>query len=309
MKTFKKYYLSGCSIAIMLFILFGCITSEQTIYLGDTNVSGPITPPPTHINVNKNIGDVTFSPRYSVLLSNNNITGTTEDHYNRTFYFNDGSYYRTNQKNLEWDIVKTTIGLDMDAKLSEKFSLFGGFNYSMGNKVQLAGGNVGMSFHNHNQSPVIRWDLGLTIQKYEYKAITIVHTKSQSIFGSSEFWDIYVDEGNSVNINPFILITVNSDYKDADFNWFVPFGFFTQNLLGFEPGTSVSAFLPFLISQTTVDKRADMLAGFIFMNPGVSYNLNQHIKILLSTRIIKEIVATKVEDWFFMPSVQIDFQL
>lgn len=309
MKRFNKLFLTKNILAIVLLSLSGCMTSEKTIYLGDTNVTGPIMPPPTHININKDVGDVTLSPRYSVLISNNNINGTTEDHYNRTFYFGDGTYYRANQKNLEWELMKSTFGIDIDAKLSEKFSLFGGFNYSIGSKAQLAGGNVGLSFHNHNESPVIRLDLGLTIQKYEYEAITIVHTKSQSIFGSHESWDIYVDDGNSVNINPFILITVNSDYDDGLINWFVPFGFFTQNLLGFEPGTSVSAFLPFLISETTVDKRADMLSGFIYLNPGVSFNLNQQIRILLSTRIIKEILATKVEYWFFMPSMQIDFQL
>ena len=43
-----------------LFHLIGCATVEQTIYLGDVEVSAPICPPPTHININKDVGNVTI---------------------------------------------------------------------------------------------------------------------------------------------------------------------------------------------------------------------------------------------------------
>ncbi|MFO7524513.1 MAG: hypothetical protein R6W68_03585 [Ignavibacteriaceae bacterium] len=309
MKNILTFTYSLVSIFWAINLLTGCGTIEQTIYLGDVEVNAPVSPPPTHINVNKEVGNVTFSPRFTVLTSNNKITGSTEDRYNRTFRFSDDDFYIAKSENLEWILSKFIFGLDIDVKLAEKFSLFGGFHFSSGDNKNLAGGNFGIGIHNHLESPVIRLDLGMTIQKYEYFAVTIVHTKSTSIFGSGEYWDIYGDKGSTTNLNPFIALTFNSDYDSGLINWFIPVGFFTQNLLGFKPGTTNYPMFPFFMEYTKVDKRSDMLAGFLYINPGVSISLYKDMKILISAKTIREIVATGTDEWFFMPSVQIDFQL
>jgi hypothetical protein len=293
-----------------LFFCIGCTTIE-TIYLGDVEVKAPICPPPTHININKDIGNVTISPRYVVMGNNSEIVGSTEDRYNAIFNFGNDTSYRANMNNLIWNTSDYSIGIDIDYKVSAGFSIFGGFNYSGDGQSNLMGGNLGVGFHNHALNPVVRLDIGITIQEYNYNAITIVHTQTNSIFGNDDYWSIYGDRGSSTNINPFGTLTVNSSYDSSFFNWFITGGFFTQNLLGFEPGSTSYPIFPFfpIGSYTKVDTRSDMLAGFLYLNPGVSFSLNRQIRILLSAKMNYEVLATNSTQWFVMPAAQIDFQL
>jgi hypothetical protein len=304
-KYFKIIFFS-----IFMLTFFGCTTIE-TIYLGDVEVNAPICPPPTHININKDIGNVTISPRFAVTGSNSKIVGSTEDRYNAIFNFSNDTSYRAKMNNLIWNTSDFTVGLDIDYKISEAFSIFGGFNYSGDGQTTLMGGNLGVGIHNHALNPVVRLDIGITIQEYNYTAITIVHTQTTSIFGNDDYWSIYGDRGSSTNINPFGTLTVNSSYDSSFFNWFITGGFFTQNLLGFEPGSTSYPIFPFfpIGSYTKVDTRSDMLAGFLYLNPGVSFSLNRQIRILLSAKMNYEVLATNSTQWFVMPAAQIDFQL
>ena len=294
---------------IFALTLFGCATVEQTIYLGDVEVNAPICPPPTHLNINKDVGNVTISPRFTVIGNSTTIVGSTEGRYNRIFHLGNDSTYRPKFNNLNWNVSKYTFGLDIDFKVSKAFSIFGGFNYSGDGNISLMGGNIGFGLHNHAINPVVRFDVGITIQDYNYTAITIVHTKTTSIFGTDEYWSIFGDRGSSTNINPFGTLTINSTYDSSFFNWFITGGFFTQNLLGFEPGTTSYPILPFVITYTEIDTRSDMLAGFLYLNPGISLSLNQQIRLLLSVKINYEVLATNSNQLYVMPAVQFDFQL
>ncbi len=298
--------------ALVLFHFAGCTTVE-TIYLGDVDVNAPICPPPTHININKEVGDVTISPRFAINTNKSTIDGATEDRYTSEYDFENDSVYKAKPKNLTWNISNFTVGVDLDYKVWETFSIFGGVNYSAGGTTGLVGGNIGISFHDHIANPMIRLDMGLTIQEYEFTAITIVHTETSSFFGHNEDWNIYADKGSVTNFNPFGTLTVNSTNDSSQFNWFVSAGFFTQNLLGFEPGTKTRPIyaLPFpfpIETKTKVDTRSDMLAGFLFINPGISISLSEEIKILLSLKINHEMLATDSDKWFIYSAAQIDFQ-
>ena len=308
----KKLYKKTIVLLFLLFTIFfvfGCATVEQTIYLGDVEVNAPICPPPTHLNINKDAGNVTISPRFTATGNNTTIVGSTEGRYNRIFELGNDSTYRAKFNNLNWNVSKYTFGLDIDLKVSKAFSIFGGFNYSGDGNTSLMGGNIGIGFHNHAINPVVRFDVGITIQDYNYTAITIVHTKTTSIFGTDEYWSIFGDQGSSTNINPFGTLTINSTYDSSFFNWFFTVGFFTQNLLGFEPGTTSYPILPFVITYTEIDTRSDMLAGFLYLNPGISLSLNRQIRLLLSAKINYEVLATNTTQIYVMPSVQMDFQL
>ena len=308
----KKIYINKTVLlflVIILFLFFGCATVEQTIYLGDVEVNAPICPPPTHINVNKDVGNVTISPRFAIINSNAKIIGSTEDRYSSVFNFGNDTTYKPKMDNLTWNTSDFTAGIDIDYKVWQNFSIFGGFNYSGDRHTSLMGGNIGVGFHNHMLNPVVRLDFGITIQDYHYTAITIVHTKTTSIFGSDEYWNIYADRGSSTNINPFGTLTINSSYDSSLFNWFITGGFFTQNLLGFEPGSTSYPLFPFPVIYTRVDERSDMLAGFVYLNPGISISLNQQIRLLISAKINYEVLATNSNQWYVMPAAQFDFQL
>jgi hypothetical protein len=292
-------------------ILFfsGCATVEQTIYLGDVNVNAPISPPPTHLNVNKRVGSIIISPKFSFIKNNTIINGSTSNPYTGTFRFSNDSTYRTKTKNLQWSVSNYTIGADLDLKISKGFSIFGGINFSGNSDQNLTGGNFGIGFHNHDENPIIRFDIGLTIQEYDFNAITIVHTKTESIFGSDEYWDIYSDRAKTTNINPFGTLTINSSSDSSFLNWFVTGGYFTQNLLGFTPGTYSYPLFPFAVSYTKIDTRSDMLAGFLYFNPGITLSFWPEARFVLSVKMLDEISATSGSGIIFMPSAQIDFQL
>lgn len=297
---------------LFVLILYGCVTVEQTIYLGDVEVDAPIISPPLHVRINKEIGDVTISPRFAILTSENKISGSTDTKYTGTFKINDSTFYKANKQNLYWTPYEYTLGLDIDLKVSKTISLFGGINLSGKDNNSSTGGNLGVGFHNDGERYIARLDAGLTIQNYNFTAVTIVQTKTTYVWGDQEeHWNIFADRGNSTNINPFVTLTVNSSYEKSLFNWYVSGGYFTQNLLGFKPGNyTIPLFFPLPIggTYTQIDKRSDMIAGFIYFNPGISLAFSHNINFLLSTKIMNEVLSSTSKQWYIMPSLQFDFR-
>jgi len=276
-------------ITIIHTCLTGCATVEQTIYLGDAEVKAPFTPPPAHLNINKESGSITFSPKFSVLTNPHQIKGSTGDRYSSSYRINDTTTYRTRNKNLQWTPLKYNLGLDMDIKISNHVSLFGGISTSPGKSISLEGGNIGIGFHNHLENPIIKFDIGLNIQKYEYFAVSIVNTKISSPFGEEEYWGIYGDKGNSVNFNPFLSLTVNSSDETSYLNYFGTIGVFSQSLLDFEPGETRYNYFPLVINQTTVDKRAGYISYSFYASPGLIFSLNEYFRIVVSAKFIGEL--------------------
>jgi len=308
MKKKILYRLFSKFIVINFLYLTGCVTVEQTIYLGDAVVNAPFTHPPTHLNINKETGDITFSPKFSVITNPAKMKGTASNRYNNHYRISDSSYYGANKENLEWNPLKYNFGLDIDFKIGDHISIFGGVHSSADNNINLEGGNIGIGFHSHNQNPITRFDIGLNIQKYDYFAVSIVHTKESSIFGDSEYWDIYGDKGNSVNFNPFISLTMNSSYDPGFINYFGTIGVFSQSLLDFEPGETDYKFFPFIIYQSTVDERAGYISYSFYANPGLSFSLAENIRFVMSAKFLTELSTSKSK-LFIIPSAQLDFQL
>ena len=155
---------------LLIYYLTGCATVEQTIYLGGAEVTAPLTLPPTHLNINKETGDITISPKISAITNKTKMIGTTDDRYNSIFRYGDNFEYQSKRENLEWNPLKYNFGLDIDYKIGNHISLFGGINSSIEKNISLAGGNIGIGFHSHIQNPITRFDIGLNIQKYNYFA-------------------------------------------------------------------------------------------------------------------------------------------
>lgn len=312
MKSTVFNFLKVNFLLALVLIFIGCASVEQTIYLGDVEVGAPIVPPPTHINVNKESGSITISPRFSVMSSKSKLSGRTDGKYVGSFKIDDSTYYSPRQQNLEWNPFSYTAGLDLDIKVSNSVSLFGGINTSGNGSLSLMGGNFGLGLHGQSEDSQIRLDLGFTVQEYDFTAITIVQTKTTYIWGDTEqTLDIYADKGSVTNINPFATLTISSANDSGFFNWFIIGGYFTQNLLGYEPGSfSFPLFFPLPIgTYTQIDKRSDMMTGFLYFSPGITLALNDQFYILLSTKIMKEVVSTSSKQWIAMPGLQINFQL
>lgn len=312
MRTVNKsvLYLSVIAIA---FSLLGCaIEVEQTLYLGDVKVDAPIITPPTHLNINKEAGDITISPRFSILTKTDKIISSTGGRYPKTLTFNDSIYYQAKSKNLQWQPYTYTAGLDLDFMLIKGVSVFGGMNLSGGDDKTLLGGNLGIGFHTNNVNPNVRFDFGVTIQEYSFDALTIVHTRTSSFWGTTEDLSFFADRGKVTNINPFATLTINSSYDSCFINWYVAGGYFIQNLLGYEPGSYSYPYFPFVPvfgSYTQVDKRSDLSAGFLYLNAGMAFDLGQHFRLVVSAKMVDEVSATSGTGFLIIPSAQIDFQL
>jgi hypothetical protein len=303
-KTLKN---SAIILPVILFF-FGCATVERTIYLGDVEVVAPITPPPTHIKINKETGALTISPRFSAITNKRKeVTGSTGDSYRGSIVLPDNSTYSAKRENIQWNVMEYVYGADLDIQVWQSTSIFGGINFSSGNNTNLTGGNLGIGFHSLSGNSALRFDIGINIQKYNYLAVTIVNTKTTSIFGHDESTDIFCDKGNSVNVNPFITLTINSAYNTGFLNYYGSIGIFTQSLLGFNPGETHYSGFPFIVTETTVDERADFTSYLFYFNPGLAVRLNNNVGMILSAKIIKEL-STSTDIWFIMPSVQMDLQ-
>lgn len=304
-QSFQKRFLL---FSLVILFIPGCVTVEETIYLGDAKVNAPLMPPPTHLNINKKTGDVTVSAKFLTITNNTRLKGTTDNRYKKEFKLNDTTFYRTARENLEWNLFNYTIGMDIDVKLSKLISLFGGINTSFGEDINLAGGNIGIGFHNDMVNPVTRFDIGINIQKYDYFAVSVVHTKTTTIFGTEEHYNIFDDKGSSVNINPFMSLTVCSSDETSFINYFGIIGIFSQSLLDFEPGETGYAFFPFVATIKSVDERAGFISYSLYANPGLSFSLGENTRFVLSGKLIKEL-SNSSQRWLFMPAAQMDFQL
>ena len=296
------------SVPIISLSIFGCASIERTTYFGDIETSGPIISPPTHVNIDKQPGEITISPKIS-LISMQSIKGTTNDRLDKTINLPDGNTYSASEENLLWNFSDYTLSADLDYKFSHLFSIFGGMNISgQRNSQTYTGGYLGLGIHNYEGPFSIRFDLGLNIQNYDYIAVTVIYTRTNTVFGSDESMEVYKDKGKSTNINPFFTLIVNTNEKNKLMNFFGELGFFSQSILNLDPGESNFNSFSILYSSVAFDKKAIYTAYFIYLTPGINLNLSPNVKLVLATKVIKYLnVGPK--SIIMLPSIQMDFQI
>jgi hypothetical protein len=85
-------------------------------------------------------------------------------------------------------------------------------------------------------------------------------------------------------------------------------GYFLQQLLDFSPNDSY--YNDGALTVTTTDRRPESTAGFLYFNPGISFSLNNQIRIVLSAKFLKEtILQLDSGDFIIVPGLQLDFTL
>jgi|GEM_PF-654215 hypothetical protein len=294
------------ALSIFTLIFNGCSESvEQTLYSGNINVHAPITPPPTHLATKVESGALTVSPHF-YFNSNKSIDASTDNHYKAGVIPGDTNNFYVKDKNLSWSQPNSLIGVDVDLALGKSFALFGGFQYSNAVKKDLLGGNFGIGLFETYTSSAFRIDGGCTYQQYAYTAATIVYNKTIFGGGGSKS-DIYYFEDDKVemNLNPFITLTINSILTEQPLNYFFTFGYFGQNLLGFNP---TSLFSPSFNTFVT-DKRVDCESAFLMLNPGIYYQFDNHTRFVFGVKILEETKLSSPSQWIVLPSFQFDLQL
>ena len=293
---YKKY------LPLLLLLLWGCGDVHETIYLQDVEINGPINHPP--IFVTDNNSGIRISPWFSS-NSISQVTGKTNS------YLTD-SITNFGQNNVRWNIPNVIAGVDIDLPISKKVSIFGSFNYSSQNSYEMAGGSFGFGFHSVTNTNAIRFNLGCSIQQYQYDAYTIIVKTVDPLFGK-EYTDTgyFHDINKKSNVNFFGNLTFNTVSENLPINFLFSAAFFSQTLLSFTPENPDKIDYPGG-TATTTDTRGEISTTFISFSPGIYLNVTPEMRIVVGVNIAKDIGSFSSESGsfssglFIMPFAKID---
>ncbi|MDX1373220.1 MAG: hypothetical protein R3321_12155, partial [Nitrososphaeraceae archaeon] len=126
MKNFK--YTKGLLISLILLSFVGCVTVQDTIYLRQAEVVGPIYTPPIHVTDSIDTPALTVSPKFT-MNTKKSFIGEVEQ---RIGFFNLDTNFIPADHSLIWNVTTVTAGLDLDLQLSNVFAITMGALYSSG---------------------------------------------------------------------------------------------------------------------------------------------------------------------------------
>jgi hypothetical protein len=283
--------------------LWGCATVEETLYLRQAEVTGPIVCPPIHLTDTTDAPSLTVSPKFTY-NTQKTFTGDIEQ---RTSYYFIDTVFVPLENSLEWNIATINAGIDFDLALSQKFAITFGAVYSSTSTYNSWGGNIGIGFFSYKDESALRLDAGIQINTMQYDAYTVVHTKVTSIWGDvDEYTGFYHDVGSSTQVDPYFSLTYNTAYKNWPVNLFINAGYSVQRLFNFEPKTNYW----YWGSYTSTDLRGSSTAGFINFTPGIYFFFGESNRILLGSRFFLETLVDKGNPRLFvLPMLQFDFRI
>lgn len=296
-------FLAFLSFSIIL--LFGCTTVNDTLYLREAAIVGPVMPVPIHLTDSVDTPSFTISPRFSYTTTSK-FSGEIAQYTN---YFLLDSLFVPSEHSLNWQVVNANVGIDMDLVLSRVIALTAGVNYSSRKNFSVWGGNFGIGFNTSNPGAAFRFDVGMQIHSVQYEAYTVVHRTETGFWGNNEETFFYHDVGKSTHFDPYFNLTFNTAYKSWPVNIFFNGGYVIQTLFSFEPKTTYSTDI-FFNTYIQSDARGSSTAGFINLTPGIFFYLNDFSKILLGTSFYIEIHNDSSDPkYLVIPRLQIDFSL
>ncbi|HVO73676.1 MAG TPA: hypothetical protein VMT35_06610 [Ignavibacteriaceae bacterium] len=311
-------------ILLSLFLLFGCATITEKVYLQQVEVAGPINHPPIHITGGKEKSSITVSPKIFI-----NTTASVSGQVNHTYVNGQGIYqldtiqngdgtwrYRESPanrskyrgRNLNWKLPNLYAGLDLDISLSKSISFAASVNYSNNDQTGLMGGSVGLGFYKENEQGAIRFDAGINIQEYAYDASTVVVTTTDPFWGSpTTEITFFHDINKNSDVNFYASLTYNSIFENSPVNFFVSLSYFGQSLLDFEPSETNVDYYPFGVIKYTTDARGEVSSSYLSVSPGIYQNLSPWSRIVLGVSIIKNIgLEQPSQSVFILPQIKFD---
>ena len=288
---------------IIIFSFFGCATVEETLYLRDAEVFGPVNPSPIYITDSIVTPSVTISPTFSY-STQNTFTGDVKEF--TTLYGLDTTYIPP-ENSLVWDVSTFNAGVNIDLALLKGFAIALGLNYSGQKNYDLWGGHIGIGFFTYSNGIGFRTDLGIQIQSMSYDAYTVSEVLVDEFFGGTErYISFYHDIGESTHYDPYITLTFNTAYKSWPVNIFINGGYVVQTLFSFDPQTSYYYYPTY--RQT--DKRGSSTAGFVALTPGVYFNITEVTRVLAGCSFYIETQISEANpSLFIIPMMQVDFTL
>ena len=285
------------------FLFVGCATVDETLYLREAEVSGPLTPAPIHITDSTDIPSITISPTFSY-NTKNTFTGNITEF---TSLYGLDTAFIPSDNSLLWNVATVNAGVNFDIKILKGFALTLGVNYSGQTNFDAWGGNFGIGFFSVSKGVAFRMDAGLQIHSMQYDAYTVSKVVITDIWGDrDEYISFYHDTGESTHFDPYVTLTFNTAFKNWPVNMFINGGYVVQTLFSFTPENSYYIYPIFTYHKS--DQRGSRTAGFIALTPGIYFNVTEITRVAAGCGFYFE---TQINDanpnLFILPMMQVDF--
>jgi hypothetical protein len=301
----RKYLFFFICTIYLIAILSGCMVTETT-YIQKLNVSGPINNVPLHLNPTADTNSIHITPHVTV-NSVKKIEGRIEGHspvdingnyqvdtirdsqgYIKLIERDGVNIYDFKGRNLYWEIPNYTISMDLDFKLSQKFAISAGINYSSSNGDGLWGGNIGAGYIIKGESICARLEGGILLQTLKYGAYSAVQIKVTSLFSNSSTTQVeyFRDIKKDTYMNFYGSFTLYTSKLSWPLNFYTQLAFYKQTIADFKPSDYV---IPGpLFTYEAVDARSQNSTTFFTVTPGIYCNLNNSIRLVSGIRIAFE---------------------
>lgn len=305
---------------ILAFSLFGCAT--DVLYLQDVSIKGPASQPPVHITNGNMEKKLRISPHISFDAGRNRtLAGQLDGHSpvdangiyrvdtiinsNNTISFreNAANTMPFTGRNLHWTTPSTSFGVDVDYTMSNHWALSVGTSYSTIEGNGLWGYRAGLGLYHENPTTAIRVDVGAQWQELLYNASTVVVTSGYAV-------GFFHDKGKSMPMDLYGAFTFNTRREDWFTNIFAQIAFSKQSLAKFKPTIVEPVLFPFPPLAVVHDERATFSSTFFVITPGVYFNIDPTVRILIGVRINHQTqINESSPDTMVLPFFQLDWML
>jgi hypothetical protein len=303
----QALYALACSILCLTgTMVTGCGTVQETIYLQNVEVQGPVSQPPIHVTT-KSTGakSVYLTPRLSI-NNKTSVSGSLSPQYWGQV---PGALRDFRKKGLNWKLPRVQLGFDLDCALSDSKALMFGVSQQVIDQHSLWDGYAGIGFFGREENSAVRLDLGVQFQEISYDAATVLERTTTPSWGGS--WTetyFFLDTDKDTHLNLFATVTFNSIHDDWLANPFFQAGFSAQKLTDFSPRNSKEETGFYTYIRT--DRRAESSAFWLDAVPGVYFNVGQSNRLLFGVRTAFQAGVENADpSVLFSPVLQFDWKL
>ena len=206
------------------------------------------------------------------------------------------------------------FGIDVDYSMSKHWAVSFGANYSTVDGRGLWGYRIGLGLYSETPTSALRLDGGLQWQDLFYEASSIVVKRTSDVSTSNDEVGFFLDRGTSMPLDFYCAMTINTKHSDWFTNIFVQLALSKQSLAKFKPSiVQPSAPYAFPLYSPVVivhDQRAEFSSTFVVITPGVYFDVDPSVHILVGTRIN---LQTQIKDGspsaIVLPFLQLDWML
>lgn len=322
----RRIIAANALLALLLFSA-GCATVEDKVFLQRAEVNGPVYQPPVIMTGEKPDSSVTLSAKFFLDTKNRvhaKMSSTSEispaDFFqNENMPFKDWSWdegLNSNLHNLRWNIPEFYAGVDADLPFSRSMSLLLGFSYSTAGSTNLYGGSLGLSAFSFRDGIGARFGFGVSLQQYSYDVYSLLVRRTIP-YNEEERQTTYLlhDVDVNSNINFYMNLTVNSDYKASPINFYFSLAYFNQKLLDFEPSTPYNKGTDLATDLFTdhiyTDARGEASNSYLSLTPGVYLKLSDIHRVVFGAGILRSVsgLPNNTSGWLVIPMMKFDFML